>query len=126
MRALFDTNILIDYLGGAEAARSELARFTDPAISMITWMEVLVGASDDSESLRLQSFLSGFQCIDIDRTVSRLAVEIRREHRIRLPDAIIWASARSIGGILITRNTRDFPVDDPAIRIPYTIAEQRR
>ena len=122
MRAVFDTNVLIDYLSGADAARRELNRFDKPAISMITWMEVMVGGADDSESNRIQMFLSGFQHIDIDWNVSRLAVEIRREHRIRLPDAIIWASARSIGGILVTRNTRDFPADDPGIRVPYRLS----
>ena len=41
--ALFDTNILIDYLNGVEAARTELGRYSDKAISLITWMEVMVG-----------------------------------------------------------------------------------
>lgn len=36
MRALIDTNILIDYLGGTDAARQELARYAAPAISAIT------------------------------------------------------------------------------------------
>ena len=121
MRALIDTNILIDYLQGMEAARDELGRFADPAISIITWMEVLVGASDDPEENRLRSFLSRFELVAIDHAVSELAVAIRREHRIRLPDAIIWASARAIGGLLVTRNTRDFPAHDPGVRVPYGI-----
>ena len=49
MRALIDSNILIDDLAGVEAARSELARHTAPAISAITWREVLAGAEDDEE-----------------------------------------------------------------------------
>ena len=121
MRALIDTNVLIDYLGGVEAARDELARHAEPLISTITWMEVMVGASDDREIARLRWFLSGFGRVAIDDRVSELAVTIRREHRIRLPDAIIWASARSIGGLLVTRNTKDFPADDPGVRVPYSI-----
>ena len=121
MRALLDTNILIDYLGGVEAAREEIARYDGPLISTITWMEVLVGASDDREMARLRWFLSGFGRVVIDDRVSELAVAIRREHRIRLPDAIIWASARSIGGLLVTRNTRDFPAGAPGVRVPYSI-----
>ena len=121
MRALFDTNILIDYLSGIAAAREEVARHDDASISIITWMEVLVGASDERETARLKWFLSGFQRVAIDDSVSELAVAIRRKHRIRLPDAIIWASARSIGGLLVTRNTKDFPPDDPGVRVPYSI-----
>ncbi len=122
MRALIDTNILIDYLAGIEAARDELSRHHDPAISAITWMEAMVGAEDDRETARLRWFLSGFTRVPIDDDVSELAVAIRREHRIRLPDAIIWASARRIGGVLVTRNTKDFPADDPGVRVPYSIA----
>ena len=29
--------------------------------------------------------------------------------------------ARHVGGLLITRNTKDFPPDDPGVRVPYTI-----
>ena len=39
MKVVFDTNILIDY----EAARRELALYTRPLISPITWIEVEVG-----------------------------------------------------------------------------------
>ena len=78
MRALIDTNILIDYLGGVEAARGELARHAEPLISAITWMEVMVGASDDREMERLRWFLSGFKRVAIDDRVTELAVAIRR------------------------------------------------
>ena len=47
MKALMDTNILIDYLNGIDAAREEIGRYETPLISAITWMEVMVGAIDD-------------------------------------------------------------------------------
>ena len=119
--ALIDTNILIDFLSGTEAARDELSRYTRPTISLITWMEVLVGASNDEEVLRLTSFLAEFDRVPIDDGVCELAVDIRRRTRIRLPDSIIWASAQRINAILITRNTRDFPEDDPGVRVPYRL-----
>ena len=119
MRALLDTNILIDYLAGIDAARTELALHDTPSISQITWMEVLVGARDACEAARLETFLRRFDRVPIDDAVSTLAVEIRRDRGIRLPDAIIWASARCHEAILVTRNTRDFPRDDPGVRVPY-------
>lgn len=122
MSALIDTNVLTDYLAGIEAARDELSRHNDPAISAITWMEVMVSAAGDRESARLRWFLSGFTRVPIDDEVSELAVAIRREHRLRLPDAIIWASAKRSGRILVTRNTKDFPAGDPGVRVPYSIA----
>jgi predicted nucleic acid-binding protein len=117
---LFDTNILIDYLNGVEAAREEIGRYDNPMISPITWMEVMVGTSEVEQDM-VRSFLSLFHQIDIDARVAEIAVTVRRIHKMRLPDAIIWASAQKESALLISRNTKDFPVDAPSIRIPYTL-----
>ena len=37
------------------------------------------------------------------------SVNLRRSHRLKLRDAMIWASARIHGWQLVTRNTKDFP-----------------
>ena len=39
----------------------------------------------------------------------------------QLPDAIIWATARQNDALLATRNTKNFPRNDPAMRIPYQL-----
>ena len=39
--------------------------------------------------------------------------------RIKLPDAIIWATAQTNHRILITRNTKDFAKNEPGVMIPY-------
>lgn len=118
MKALFDTNILIDFLQGDEAARDEFARYGDLAISIVTWMEVMVGATE-ANAAATRAFLSRFEVVGIDMSVAETAVEVRRIHRIKLPDAIIWATARRHGRLLVTRNTKDFPVSEPGVRIPY-------
>ena len=121
MKALYDTNILIDYLNGVDAARAELDRPVERLVSIITWMEVLAGARDEAEEDVIDMFLRDFRLVDLTRRVAREAVEIRRSRRIRLPDAIVWASARSESALLVTRNTKDFPKDDPGLRVPYMI-----
>ena len=121
MKALFDTNILIDYLNGIEAARDEIALYAQPVISSISWMEVMVGAASDAEEIQLRAFLSRFEVVAVSLDVSERAVELRRDHRMRLPDAIIWASAFSESCLLITRNVRDFPENHPGIRVPYRL-----
>jgi predicted nucleic acid-binding protein len=57
--------------------------------------------------------------VDVSRPVARAAVDLRRERRLRLPDAIVWASAQQESALLVTRNTRDFPKTDPGVRVPY-------
>ena len=120
MKALIDTNILIDYLNGIGAAREEIDRYEMPLISAITWMEVMVGAIDD-EQQTIRSFLSRFTQIAIDAEVAEIAVSIRRKYKMRLPDAIIWASAKRESALLVSRNTKDFPGDLPGVHAPYRL-----
>ena len=117
---LGDTNILIDYLNGIQQAQQELDLYEEPCISLITWMEVLTGSQPEEEDT-IREFLIRFRVIPIDKRIAEEAVRIRRERRLRLPDAIIWATARDAGSILVTRNTRDFPDDFPGIRVPYRL-----
>jgi predicted nucleic acid-binding protein len=120
VKALFDTNILIDYLAGVDAAKKELARYQYCAISTITWMMVLVGATPDDEAA-IRAWLGSFDVIALDSAIANRAVEIRKQRRIRLPDAIVWASAQVNSLILVSRNTKDFPQDEPGVRVPYQI-----
>lgn len=118
--ALLDTNILIDYLNGIEQAKTELDRYPDKAISLITWMEVMVGATPETEGVT-RGFLSGFVNLPIDEQISDVAVALRKQHKIKLPDAIVWATAQVNRRILVTRNTKDFSHDEPGVHVPYQI-----
>ncbi len=120
VKALFDTNILVDYLNAVPKARIELRRYTERAVSIITWMEVMVGAAEDVEDAT-RSFLSTFEVIALDGEIAERAVNLHRDHRIKLPDAVIWATAQTRAMLLVTRNTRDFAADDPGIRMPYKL-----
>jgi hypothetical protein len=117
---LFDTNILIDYLRGQTAARVECDLYSDRAISIVSWMEVMAGstATNEADSRR---FLLNFFTVPLTAEIAEQAVIIRRERKIKLPDAIIQATSESSGRVLITRNSRDFPSGMPRVRSPYTL-----
>jgi len=120
VKALFDTNILIDHLNAVPEARDELQRYTEKAISVITWMEVMVGVTDDLEG-PTRGFLNAFDIIAVDEDIAERAVGLRRTHRIKLPDAIVWATAQSRAMLLVTRDTKDFQAGDPGVRMPYKL-----
>jgi predicted nucleic acid-binding protein len=120
VKALLDTNILIDYLRGIPAARDELNLYTDKAISIITWMEVMIGAPASMERAT-RDFLDGFTLIELDQAVATRAVTLRQAHRLELPDAIVWASAQVHAMLLVTRDVKGFPAGDPGVRMPYRI-----
>ena len=117
VKVLFDTNILVDYLNAVPQARTELKRYTAKAVSIITWMEVMVGANADVEGAT-RTFLGSFDVIAVDGEIAERAVNLRRKHHIKLPDAIIWATAQAHAMLLVTRNTKDFSADDPGVRMP--------
>ena len=74
---------------------------------------------DVAAGTAVSGFLNGFDVIALDGSIAESAVRLRQEHRIKLPDAIIWASAEVHAMLLVTRNTKDFPAGDPGTRIPY-------
>ena len=119
MIAVFDKNIVIDYLREIPQASAEFGRYDEKVISVVTWIEVMVGATDRESQTR--ATLAGFEIMDIDRDIAERAAVVRRQHRIKLPDAIIWATARALDLTLVTRNTKDFPANDPEILVPYEL-----
>ena len=75
---------------------------------------------EDDDSLT-RGFLASFEVIAVTETVAERAVKLRREKRMKLPDAIILASAIEYGLLFVTRNTKDFDSRWPGVRIPYSI-----
>jgi predicted nucleic acid-binding protein len=117
---LFDTNILIDYLRGIPQARAECDRHADRAVSIISWMEVMAGSTAANEA-DARGFLLNFYTLPVGADVAERAFLLCRSSKIKLPDAIIQATAEGDGRVLITRNTRDFPAGTPGVRIPYML-----
>lgn len=118
MKALFDTNILIDHLRDVGGAQQEFDRYDSRSISIISWMEVLAGTNQTHETV-VRGFLANFEVLPLDDKIAEHAVRLRRLHRIKLPDAVIWATAQAHSMLLVTRNEKDFSADTPGVRIPY-------
>ena len=116
MKGVIDSDVLIDFLQGVPAAAMEIDRYDDPCYSVISWMEVMTGAESAVETL-----FESMRRIDLSTDIARRAVELRRQLRLKLPDAIVLATADREGCILVTRNEKDFDSRDPRIRIPYVL-----
>lgn len=121
MRAVFDTNILVDIIEGIPQARAELARYSQPSASVISWIELMVGARAIQDEAPARRLLERIEIRPLTTEVAEHAVNSRLGTRLKLPDAIIWATARATNSVLVTRNTKDFPANDPMIRVPYTV-----
>ena len=123
MRAIFDSNILIDYLNGFPQAKKELALYESRAISVVSWIEIMAGCEPEADAAT-RSWLASFEVIALEGPIADRAARLRRESnakKIRLPDAIILATAAAKGLILVTRNSKDFDAKLPIVRIPYVL-----
>jgi predicted nucleic acid-binding protein len=118
--SLLDTNILIDALSGLPAAMETIRARPDRAISIITWIEVMAGVTTANEA-QTRDFLNAFPQLQITGVIANAAALIRRTYRLKLPDAIILATAQVENRLLITRNTRDFPAADLGVYVPYKL-----
>ncbi len=119
MNAVIDTNILVDYAQTSKEAAVELGLYDKLFISRITWIEFLVSTKDAEEKAAREALLSACFLLELDSVVAAEAVSIRRQTRLKLPDAIILATARVHGLLLVTRNSKDFSRHAPDVRIPY-------
>jgi len=121
LNLLFDSNILIDTLNGFPEGAAELRSAEVRYVSIISWIEVLAGCPTVATERVGRSLLGTLHLLPVSQEVAERAVAIRRTTRLKLPDAIIWATALEHGLQLSTRNTKDFSPADPTIRIPYEL-----
>jgi predicted nucleic acid-binding protein len=104
VKAIFDTNVVI-YLQKGLLVRS-LPR-GEYLLSVISELELrsFHGLDATSQSW-LNAFLAEISIVELDEQVKVNTVRLRRMHRLRLPDAIIAASAVAHDAILLTNDQR--------------------
>lgn len=99
---LVDTDVFVDHLRGAHELQTRRHRLS---YSVITRAELFAGtAASDLVTQLLQPFRE----LSVDREVAERAGRIRRESGLRLPDALVAATAIVHDLGLVTRNRRDF------------------
>lgn len=119
MKAVIDSDVLIDFLQGVDAAAAEIDRYDDACYSIISWMEVMISAQTDAERFAAETLFESMRRIELSVEIARRAVDLRQVLRLKLPDAIVLATADREGCILVTRNAKDFDPSDPRVRVPY-------
>jgi toxin FitB len=99
---LVDTDVFVDHLRGAAALVPGRHRLH---YSVVTRAELFAGTSATDLVTRL---LASFRELAVDRPIAERAGRIKRETGVRMPDALIAATALEHRLSIATRNTRDF------------------
>ncbi|MBI4430004.1 MAG: type II toxin-antitoxin system VapC family toxin [Ignavibacteriales bacterium] len=113
MRYLYDTNVFLYYLAGEPKIRR---LFTEQFLnenrivtSAIVRIELLSFPNlTDKEDLIIREMLRQFEVLAISSEIEDIAVVLRRKYRLRIPDAIVAATAYHTSSIVMTRDIKDF------------------
>lgn len=107
--SLVDTNIII-YLSQGKLRISDFAkRGGSLYLSSITYIEALGYAFPNQEEEKIVAELCGmFERLFLTEEVERQTITLRKKYKIKLPDAIIAATAMAYKLTLITCNSDDF------------------
>jgi predicted nucleic acid-binding protein len=108
-RFVLDTNAVVSLLAGNRNLAELLESAAYVGISIISYLEFLAfdGLSDSDR----QCFASLCRRIEVvslkhdDSTLIQKTLDLRREHRLKLPDAIIGATAMCRNATLITNDS---------------------
>ena len=110
-----DTNVVIYYLNqvGGDDYRKYFDRIVsrEAVISVITRIEVLSWPGYSANSIALadaEDLLSTLREEPLTESVIQSSITLRRAYRLKVPDAIVAATAQALALPLITRNTDDF------------------
>lgn len=102
MNWLLDTNSII-YIQKGQVKES--LPDAEIYISVITRMELLSFSNLDEKSRKeLLVFLSSFAIVPLNRKVEDIAIDLRMKYKLKLPDAIITASAVYTDSIMISND----------------------
>ena len=102
MTGLLDTNVALYLLGGGLAQPLPKGSY---GVSVVTEMELLSWPSlTATEEKSVREFLSQVVICELTPSIRTRAVQLRREQRLKLPDAIVCATAIDFGVDLWTND----------------------
>jgi len=101
---LLDTNSIIYFFNGEEKISRLVEKAKDKIfISFIAKIELLCFESEDEEVMKkIDEFLREIEVIAIDDEIIAQTIEYRRHMKLKVPDAIICATAKVRKLILVT------------------------
>lgn len=126
VKYLWDTNTAIYYLqqqfpSSAEQFIDSTLSDSSPAISAITEIELLCWKTAIEKDWEvLHNFINDSLVFELEKDIKLKRADIRKAHKIKLPDAIIAVTALIHDLTLLTRNVSDFKnIDELDIINPH-------
>jgi len=103
-RFVLDTNAVLYLLGGRLAQPLPDGTY---GLSVISELELLAYPDlTQSEEAHIKAFLQDITIVELNSTVKSHAIDLRKRYRLKLPDALIVATALAFNATLLTNDQR--------------------
>lgn len=117
---LLDSNVVIYASKGIVDAQKLLSDGDLFFVSIITYIEVYsYNFSGVDEKNAVNEIFDYLEVVELDDAIAAQTIEYRKNSvkKIKLPDAVILATAKIIGAELITNNLSDFENIDASVKL---------
>jgi len=113
MRYALDTNSILYYLKNQKNLNKHFVSIVQGSrpinLSVIAKIELFSYPElQDDEAKKIQGFIKDFRIDELDNVIVNQTIKIRKKYKLKLPDAIIVATALENNLILATHNTKNF------------------
>ena len=117
-KGLLDSNVIIDAVKNKILIEDILNHYDSIYISIITYVEVLgFRFENEEDKSAIQNLLSMIEIVKLGKSIADIAVDIRTFSKMKLPDALILATAKYLEADLITSDIDDFSKIDHRINL---------
>jgi predicted nucleic acid-binding protein len=119
-KVILDSNLLI-FLSKGMIDREKLqSKYDEFCVSIITYMEVYAhNFPDETQKYLLDETFNNLEVIEINKEIADQAIIYRKNKtkKIKLPDAIILATAKYVNADLLTDDWDDFQNIDSSLNV---------
>jgi predicted nucleic acid-binding protein len=107
---VLDTNVVLYYLGGRLQKPLEKKQYV---ISIITEIELLSYPSIQADEIKtIQNFVDDVTVVELKKSIKTETIFLRKKYNLKVPDAIIGATALKLDAPLLTNDKKLLSVSE--------------
>lgn len=117
-KGLLDSNVIIDASKGVVSIQDIVNKYDYLYSSIITYVETQgYNFEDEEEKEIISRILNSVEIVTIDKKIADTAIHYRKIKKIKLPDALILATAKHLKTDLLTSDISDFQNIDKSVNL---------
>jgi predicted nucleic acid-binding protein len=117
-KGLLDSNVIIDASKGIVSSQDIVNKYDYLYTSIISYIETQGYNFEDNEEKEIVTqILNSVEIVNINKEIADIAIDYRKQKKIKLPDALILATAKHLNADLLTSDISDFQNIDKLVKL---------